>query len=169
MTAIDDVIADLDAAIDRLTRAIGQDDVEQRRALREALASLYELRAYREGKGADLKAYHARAGNSVAGKTTEGIVWLRGKMVHLLTKNVAPEEQCRNPSAQTFPGEHSYPGRNLIWIEAKAIAKPTGDSKIDNTERERRGLYEQWVVAQPVLEGLHAARDFLVSDTGPTP
>jgi hypothetical protein len=29
-------------------------------------------------------------------------------------------------------------------------------------------MYEQWVVGQPVVEGLHVAREFLVADTGPS-
>jgi hypothetical protein len=105
IAAVDDLIADLDAAIDRLARAIGQDAVEQRRALREALACLYELRAYREGRrGPERDAYHARAKSFEAGKTTEGMVWLRGKMVHRLTENVAPEEQDLYPPRRPFRG-----------------------------------------------------------------
>ena len=43
MSPVDDVIVDLDAALDRLASAIGTDDVETRRSLRESLACLCEL------------------------------------------------------------------------------------------------------------------------------
>jgi hypothetical protein len=77
MSPVDDVIVDLDAALDRLASAIGNDDVETRRALRESLACLYELRVYRAGTSRDEKTgYHNRAALSQAGNRTEGIVWL---------------------------------------------------------------------------------------------
>ena len=68
MSPVDDVIVDLDAALDRLASAIGNDDVETRRALRESLACLYELRVYRAGTSRDEKTgYHNRAALSQAG------------------------------------------------------------------------------------------------------
>jgi hypothetical protein len=114
MSPVDDVIVDLDAALDRLASAIGTDDVETRRALRESLARLYELRVYRAGTSRDEKtAYHNRAALSQAGNRTEGIVWLRGRKTHDLIAQLAPAIETLYPSNRTFPGEYTYPGANL--------------------------------------------------------
>ena len=110
MSPVDDVVADLDAALDRLASAIGTDDVETRRALRESLACLYELRVYRQGTSHEKIAYYNRAALSQAGNRTEGIVWLRGRKTHDLIAQLAPAIETLYPSNRTFPGEYTYPG-----------------------------------------------------------
>ena len=163
MSPVDDVVADLDAALDRLASAIGSDDVETRRALRESLACLYELRVYREGNSDDEKtAYRERAALSQAGKRTEGIVWLRGKKTHGLMAQIAPAIETLYPSDGTCPGEYTYPGANLTWAATSSLTPVRGTKEVA-----RQLLYEDLVQGQPVLEGLHAARDFLSDDPGP--
>ena len=163
MSPVDDVVADLDAALDRLASAIGTDDVETRRALRESLVCLYELRVYREGTSPDEKtAYHDRAALSQAGNRTEGIVWLRGRKTHDLIAQLAPAIETLYPSDHTFPGEYTAPGANLTWAATSSLT-PVRRAR----EMARQLLYEDSVQGQPVLEGLHAARDFLSNDPGP--
>jgi len=141
--------------------------VAERRALRNALACIYELRAHREGPwgSEEKKAYYPRAKASRDGLVTEGIVWVRGKMTHRLTEARSPSAQPLLPGPNTFLGEHTFPGSNIVWRPSTEITSQTGGS---DTEVERRGFYEDYVAGQPVLEGLHAAREFLVNDPGPT-
>jgi hypothetical protein len=47
---------------------------------------------------------------------TEGIVLLRGKMMHQVVKRYAPEGRPLYPSERTFPGNFTYPGWNLMWL-----------------------------------------------------
>jgi hypothetical protein len=163
MSAVDDVIVDLDAALYRLSSAIGTDEVETRRALRESLACLYELRVYREGNShQERTAYRERAASSHGGKHAEGIVWLRGKKTHELLAKIAPTIVGLYPSEHTFPGQYTYPRTNLTWAPARAMPLVTGDVEVA-----RRRLYEDLVQGQPVLEGLQAARTFLACDPGP--
>ena len=162
MSPVDDVIVDLDAALDRLASAIGTDDVETRRALRESLACLYELRVYRQGTSHEKIAYYNRAALSQAGNRTEGIVWLRGRKTHDLIAQLAPAIETLYPSNRTFPGEYTYPGANLTWAAISSLPPVRG-----RIEVARQLLYKDLVQGQPVLEGLHAARDFLSNDPGP--
>lgn len=164
MTAEDDVIADVDFAIDRFTDAIGDADAE-RRALRNALAVIYELRAYREDSGGLRTAYHMRAKASNTGRITEGIVWVRGKMTHRLTEARSPSAQPLLPGLSTHTGEYTLPGSNIVWRPSVEVTSQMGG---DRTEAERRGFYDAYVAGQPVREGLHSARKFLVNDPGPT-
>ena len=164
MSPVEDVIADIDFGIDRYTEVIGDTDAE-RRNLRTALACIYELRAYREDKGELQIAYHLRAKSSSSGRITDGIVWVRGKMTHRLTQARNPGAQPLLPGPRTLTGEYTFPGSNIVWRPATDIMSTTGGN---DTEVERRGFYENYVAGQPVLEGLHAAREFLVNDPGPT-
>ena len=166
MTAVEDVISDLDAALERITAAAIRDDAERRRALREVLACIYELRAYREGPRRTLErvAYHQRARATTDGLITEGIVWLRGNIVHLLVYDVVPKVRPLNPDPLTFPGEHTYPGSNLMWRRSAEVAVPSGGANDDD----RRELYDGHVAGRIVLECLHSAYGFLVADPGPT-
>ena len=162
MCPVDDVTVDLDAALDRLASAIGNDE-ETRRALRESLACLYELRVYRAGTSRDEKTgYHNRAALSQAGNRTEGIVWLRGKKTHDLIAQIAPAIEPLYPSNRTFPGQYTYPGANLTWAATSSLPPVRGTREVA-----RQRLYEDLVQGQPVLESLHAARDFLSNDPGP--
>lgn len=169
MSPVDDVVADLNAALDRLESAIGTDEVETRRALRESLACLYELRVYCKGTSDEETAYYKRAADSQAGKRTEGIVWLRGKKTHGLMAQIAPAIEPLYPSDRTFPGQHTFPGANLTWAATSSLTPAT--SSLPPARRAKKvdlhRLYEDLVQGQPVLEGLHAARDFLFNDHGP--
>ena len=162
MSPVDDVIVDLDAALDRLASAIGTDDVETRRALRESLACPYELRVYRQGTSHEKIAYYNRAALSQAGNRTEGIVCLRGKKTHDLIAQLAPAIETLYPSNRTFPGEYTYPGANLTWAATSSLPPVRGRIQVA-----RQLLNKDLVQGPPVLEGLHAARDFLSNDPGP--
>lgn len=160
-----ETIEDLDAAIERVHRAPDDDAVQIRRALREALACLYELREYRAGASrAQRQAYYARAESDPKGRVTEGVMFVRAKESHALGYDSQPEERGLYPGADTFPGEHTYPGSNLVWLAADELHNPP---PADPRDKETRAAYESHVAGQPVLESLHAARDFLADDSGP--
>jgi len=166
MAPVDDVIEDLDDALKCFTNSIGSADAE-RRTLRTALACIYELRVYREGDGPMKEAYHSRAALSDNGRITEGLVWLRGKSTHFLMRVKEPEVQVFYPGPNAFPGKDTFPDGNVVWRPAGDIASPPPSNKQNATEVNRRKYYEEHAEGQPVLEGLHHARDFLVNDPGP--
>jgi hypothetical protein len=113
MSPVDDVIVDLDAALDRLASAIGTEDVETRRALRGSLACLYELRVYRAGTSRDEKtANHNRAALSQAGNRTEGIVWLRRRKITISLRSSLP--RSRPCIRRTALSQASAPTRERI-------------------------------------------------------
>ena len=90
MSALADAIKDSKAAFNRLLQAR---DVDERRALRDVLENLYSLRCYREGDTKATKsAYRQRAAACRSGRMTEGVIFLRGEMIHKLTKRYSPEK-----------------------------------------------------------------------------
>jgi hypothetical protein len=157
--ALLDLVSDFDAAIDRLRDAPAASD-EQRRGLREALACLYELRVYRERTFTGGEAYWDRADRYDAGKVTEGIVGLRGEMVHKLVR-AESEMRPLYPSEDLRPSDYLYPGENLTWVPPDEMDPPPQWRSGD-----RRSTYYETVVAgQPVLPTLDVARHFLVDST----
>src|SRR5664279_791435 len=137
MTPIDDVIGDLDDAIENFTRALGGTDA-QRRTLRVALACIYELRVHREGTGEERTAYHLRAEKTKNGLITEGLVFLRGKATHFVTKVLDPAKQPLLPRGKTLPGKHTFVGSNVVWRPCADLGPLTGTSP---KETKRLQLY----------------------------
>ena len=160
MSPVTDLVADLDIELDRLWEA--QDAREQRRALRATLATLYELRCYREDHTPPTKlAYYNRAAACPDGHVTEGILLLRGALIHDVTKPYSPQTKTVYLGSTTFPGKYTYPQTNLLWRtedEIKQHLRPDVLSDICYPS------YVSQVAGQPVLTTLKIARDFLVSD-----
>lgn len=155
------VIEDFDFAFSQLVAA-KMDSDEQRRSFDHALDRLYEIRAYREGETGSAKGkYRTFAQGATGGRTTEGIVFLRGQKVHNIARAVRPEERDAYPSDTFFPSNWTYPGANLTWLSESELAEPlnrkanpTGGSYYDND-----------VAGHLVLPTLDIARNWLVHDT----
>lgn len=161
-SSIDDVFVDFDAAFDRLVQAAG-DEAEQRRALDAALDMLYRLREHLKSTMQPAapntrNPYYALAGASSDGRTTEGVVALRGFRTHSVALPVAPKPEPLLPGS-FFPGEHTYPGANLTWVElpAKAVA----EAKLKPLTAGALARYRADVQGQMVLYTLKNARGFL--------
>ncbi|WP_063065934.1 hypothetical protein [Nocardia violaceofusca] len=161
MIAVSVLIDDIDAAIDRVRRASTPE--EQRRAVKNALDELYSLRTYREAAHDDKlkKAYHRRSGATHAGQIAEGLSLVRGAKAHDALKDVDPRPRMLYPSANLFPGENTYPGRQLIWRDAVEMGG------LGLGKDKRRPYYDSVVAGQPALETLVQARNFLATDPGP--
>jgi hypothetical protein len=170
VAGLTDVINDCKAAFDRLLRA--QDADEQRRALHDALENLYALRCYREGETkASRTAYWQRAGACRSGRVTEGVILLRGEMMHNITKwhapqGPAPRKKPLYPGPNTYPGNFTFPGSNLTWLHPTEMRDPLSPKVLGDS---RYPAYMADVAGRPVLETLHTAREFLVNDPGPLP
>jgi hypothetical protein len=159
--ALGDLVSDFDVAVDRLRRAAPADSTEQRRALRDALACLYELREYRENVSGGKQGYWTTAASCEEGQVTEGIVCLRGKMVHELIR-AEPQIRPLAPSNNLYPSDDLAPGANLTWLQPGEMANPPQP----RSSRDPGPTYYANVVAgRPVLPTLAMARRFLVEPT----
>jgi hypothetical protein len=156
MSAVSDLVGDLHMEFDRLTRA--GDAGEQRRALRSTLATLYELRCYRKDTA---RSYYSHADNCYPGRVTEGIILLRGQLTHKVARRYLPEERPLHPSATRFPGRHTYPGANLMWLSPNEMEDQLPDRATDDYRYE---FYCYDVAGTPVLETFQIAIDFLLDD-----
>jgi hypothetical protein len=104
-----DLSGDLNAAFQRLLNSGSVPD-EERRALRDALACLYELREHRIQSASD---YFDSTKTSRAGRVTEGIVWLRGRKTHAASARPEPRGVPLYPGDSVYPSEFLFPGANL--------------------------------------------------------
>jgi hypothetical protein len=160
VTAPSDLVADFDVEFDRLLHVQGVD--EQRRALRSILETLYSLRCHRLDNTQPVPlAYYNRAQACQGGRVTEGIVLIRGQLIHKVTKRHAPEEKDLHPGEDTYPGDFTYPGANLTWLSPTEMRDPLPPDVVGNV---RYSAYVADVAGRPVLETLQIARDFLVND-----
>jgi len=160
VSPLTDLVDDFDVEFDRLRQA--QDADEQRRALRSALETLYSLRVHREGDTQAAKtAYRSHASACQGGRVTEGMILLRGQMMHRVTKRYAPEMKPLYPGPRTFPGNFTYTGENLMWL---APAEMHDQLPLGVVNDPRYPAYVADVAGLPVLETLQIAREFLVND-----
>ncbi len=89
-----EALEDFDLALHRFDRAPAPK--EQRRALREALAHLYAVHAHRQGTAGYWSAVnHPDDG----GRVTQGVIYVRGRLLHHVTKEVGPRTEAE-PSAR---------------------------------------------------------------------
>ena len=158
MSGLGDLVDDFDAEFDRLLHA--RDTDEQRRALRSVLETLYSLRAHREG-GAAKAAYRSRASSCHDGRMTEGIVQMRGQLIHNVVRQYSPEERPLLPEPATYTGNYTFPGSNLVWLHPTERKDPLPHDVLADP---RYPFYASTVASQPVLETLQVAREFLVND-----
>ncbi len=167
MSRLTDLATDLDVEFDRLLQA--QDADEQRRALRNVLEILYSLRCHREEHThPSPSAYRSRASVCHGGRVTEGIILLRGQMMHKVTKRFDPEKRGLYPGPKTYPGKCTFPGSNLTWLHPQEMPDRMPPEVVNDV---RYGAYVADVSGRPVLETLQIAKDFLVNDPvlGPLP
>lgn len=154
MPSTHDLSDDLQAAIDRLQQA-GTDAVEQRRAFREVLAVLYDLREYRKTQHGEAP-YYAEADGCLEGRVTEGIIALRGARVHDVTNESRPEPRPLYPSDRLFPGTHLHPGHNLTWRQQTDMTWP-----LATWSKKGLSFYDADVAGLPVSQTLAMAQAFL--------
>ena len=154
-------LEDFDAAFDELARAAEGDDTATRRSLRAVLACLYELREAKRRSASNDDVYFAQATQTTAGNVAEGVCWMRGKMVHLLTNQVAPAQRPLYPSDDLYPSDHVYPGSNLTWRTVDEIDPHLSSSRERNPMG--REQFRRHVAGQVVLPSLLEARNFLAS------
>jgi hypothetical protein len=142
----------LDYDFDRLTGSV-PDTLEQRSALEGVVGVIYRLREHIKSEAATSDLYYADAEADPRGKVFEGIVALRGKLVHTMVENLGPTPQPLYPGEDVFPGQHTFPGSNLTWLPSadQAIA-----SVLSNAQRERYKAIEGQIVGYTIEE----ARDF---------
>ncbi|MFB8281692.1 hypothetical protein [Nocardia colli] len=171
MTRVDELIGDLDVAIETLRKAATPR--EKRMGVAAVLDHLYKLRCLREGEpGPDRDSYNLRVGAQRAGKVAEGISLLRGEMTHDVTMEIVPTDQLLYPSENLFPSENIYPGKQLIWLYLSDMVDqldPGGPPTPELTPPKdpRRGYYAKYVAGQSVLQTAVEARNFLAADPGP--
>lgn len=156
MTAVDDAFDDFDHEFERLVAA-PMSSAEQRRALNASLDWLYRLREHLKSElGA--KAYYALADSSDDGRVTEGVIGLRGIQTHSLAQPLAPKHEPLYPGADTFPGNYTFAGSNLTWIDPDTVKGQLDMSKIKADSLDR---YRKHAQGKMVLYTLDDARQFL--------
>ena len=156
-TLLREVVEDLDAALARF------DDADSARShrctLREALAHLHVLREYRRSPAPGT--YFALVDSDPAGRLTEGVVYIRGKLAHnVVAERMGPEYQGAYFSPEVFDMRYFSCGI-LVWRDDPTVtASPDRESERQRISRER---YRDLVAGQPVRETLATARDYLVA------
>ncbi|MHA6797538.1 hypothetical protein ACVGVM_29120 (plasmid) [Pseudonocardia bannensis] len=112
---------DLRAAFEQLRNAGGVEP-QHRRALKSVLDELYRAREFREGRSkVNRPHYTQRVDACVAGKITQGIVFLRGVLTHHLIKEVEPIPQLLYPGPDLYPSQDLFPDANFTWISAAEV------------------------------------------------
>lgn len=164
---VDDTIADLDAALLQLEKAIDdRDEAEIRRSLRSCLACLYEIRCYRNGADGSPEqgAYRVRAKRADGGKIAEAAVLLRGRLTHDVVEwsSSAPAVRHLFPAEDVYPSEHLLLGDRLRWARIEWRASDPG------AKDGRQEAYNTLLNHNDVPSTLRAARDYLVADPGPS-
>lgn len=121
----------------------------QRRALREALGHAYTLNDHLEQEVAGCK---GRRGESAAREITDGVIYIRGRLAHAVTRRVAPER------VEGFTDEFTdeFVKGDLTWLPEDALHEDNAQS------RARRKCYA-YIAETPVLSTLLTARDSLTA------
>lgn len=163
VTPADLAFEELDHDFDRLQRADSR-SVEHRSALSGVLNAIYRLREHLLSARGE-QPYYALARETVDGRTTEGVVALRGMHVHALAQPLAPQHAPLYPGSSTYPGEYTFPGANLTWIDPDQVAGELDLSGIGagNQHRHRAALerYRAGAMGKMVSYTLVDARRFL--------
>lgn len=98
------------------------------------------------------------ADSSDDGRTTEGVVALRGIQVHSLARPLSPKNDTLYPGQHVFPGPYTFPGANLTWIDPDDVADELDMSRIRQDTLDR---YRRHAQGKMVLYTLDDARRFL--------
>lgn len=165
MSKVDDLVSDLDAALERFAEASAL--AEQRRALSEALQHIYSLRAHREGPTtAGKQVYRAAAARDPDGRIVEGLAVIRGVLVHDVTKEVGPSMAGGAFQASAFD-LRAFACGTLTWLRDTEMTHPL--SRSPAIKPARLANYDTDIAGHPVSETLHAARRFLVESSSLPP
>ena len=151
---LDHTIEEFDVEFERLREATEQSP-EHRSALHGCLGALYRMREHRESTYGTSTAYFAALSTDpVNSIVPEGVITARGKLEHLVVSKPMPETHVLYPGETVFPGNYTYPGRNLQWRdESDPLVMGAGFTPC------ALGRYRA-IAGKPVLETLRAARDF---------
>lgn len=157
MSQVLEIADDFDAAVVRIRQA--KTEPLQRRAIREALGHLYTLREFRAGQQNKRRKiaeplYLRQADKDPDGRITEGLVFIRGQLVHQVTKLVG----VKTTSALSARVTATF--GVLAWLRLEEM--DLNSSIGDQTE-----YYKMFVAGRPVIDTLDAARRFLVESPLP--
>lgn len=147
VTPADLAFEELDHDFARLQRADFH-SVEQRSALSGVLNALYRLREESKSAFGKHPACYAFAAETADGRTTEGIVGLRGMHVHAFAQPLAPQDAPLYPCSDTYPGAYTFPGANLTWVDPDEASGELHLSRIDASALAR---YREGAMGQMVL------------------
>lgn len=157
VTHADLTFEEFDHDFDRLQRADFH-SVEHRSALSGALNALYRLREHLKSTFGKDTGYYAFAAETVDGRTTEGIIALRGVHVHALAQPLAPQPVPLYPGSSTYPGAYTFPGANLTWIDPN---EASDDLDLSSFGASALARYREGAAGKMVLYTLSDARRFL--------
>lgn len=148
----EDVLGDLNAAIVRISLVPADDLDERRRAIREALAVLHELRDHFQWP--DKAAWKQRVEAGGREVFIEGLMFARGERAHAFTSRSAlPVVGGRTlvvTSLRGTPPPHVV--ADLVWVEA-TTPSPSGDHN--------RGRYNEHVAGLEVVKSLRMAEGIM--------
>jgi len=155
MTLVLETVEDLDAAILRICEA--ESERLQQRSLREALGHLYTLREHRVSQQNLMRRKHDPTAEKYVdlakgdsdGRVAEGVVFMRGQLVHQVTKTVGVK------LTDVFINRFTNLVGALAWLhlDEMGVKLPVGD---------QLECYRTYVMGRPVLDTLDVARKFLV-------
>lgn len=146
--AVAATLEDADASIARHLRG-REDALEARRAVTEALSTIYAACDALRGRAGFYEAAHAH----VNGLTLLGVTFLRNKTIHDLVTAHEPEQLT--PGPHVFPGEDLYLGVNYYWLEWVYL-----EPLLASRQRERwdlRPTVKQYLAGRLVVPSLQQA------------
>lgn len=154
----DDEAEDLRVSFDALLATNGEPRAF-RRVLKSVLDNIYRVREYRQGPKGSRHEYWRIRDSSDAGKTTDGIAFLRGVLTHHLTRPVYPVTQPALLDVMRLDLECL--DENHHWITADEILQVHVLSKF---ETDSFGFYRSHVAGESVTPTLDTAISFLLDD-----
>lgn len=158
MTTLGELFGDFDIALERVRVSFDEDEV--RRALSEALNTIYIVREHRKKEAGSKDAYFAavRSGHDY-GKVTEGLVAVRDIATHDFTKAVAPVLKPLYPGENVYPSEDLYPGMNLTWLDIRELSDVSADRLQER--RDQAEYYGALLARRLVATTLREAQQYL--------
>lgn len=146
-------LADAEAAIDRLV-GMGEDREEGRRAIDSALQAIY--RAHNGLK--DEPGFWERANADEAGKTMQALMYVRGRMEHVVVVDVheSTDEILLGP--YTFPAENLIFGPQFWWRDWDEMLPHLDPA---HGHRDKRPIVQETLPERRIADTLRTAIDYL--------
>jgi hypothetical protein len=152
---LDGTVAEFDSEFERLKALATDQTPDHRTTVHGCLGALYRMRGHRQSTYGSDTAYFAALKTDANNSTVpEGVITARGKLEHLVVNAPMPQAEVLYPSENLFPGNHTYPGRNLQWRKESDPLVSNAGFNPQEFDRYRA------VAGKIVLETLQAARDF---------